>query len=93
MTRGYDCRLRGELTYDTEKAALTQFDLVAAGDRWGGTEHNNRQEDLPRSPMGIVLRLAGTALADRAPICGSTSRCQRISGRSDLAASRPAANS
>jgi hypothetical protein len=67
MTRGYDCRLHGELTYDTEKATFTRFDLVATGERWGGTEHNNRQEDLPASPMGIVFQLAGDAPADRTP--------------------------
>jgi hypothetical protein len=67
MSRGYDCRLRGELTYDSAKGAFTRFDLVAVGDRWGGTEHNNRQEDLPASPMGIVLQLAGDTPADRTP--------------------------
>ena len=67
MARGYDCRLRGELTYDRQRGAFQRFDLVAIGDRWGGTEHNNRQEDLPASPMGIVFQLAGDAPADRTP--------------------------
>jgi hypothetical protein len=67
MTRGYDCRLRGELVYDIAAQRFERFDLVAAGDRWGGTEHNNRQEDLPSSPMGIFFQLAGSAPADRTP--------------------------
>ncbi|HEU5314753.1 MAG TPA: hypothetical protein VFX49_01490 [Chloroflexota bacterium] len=67
MSRGYDCRLRGELTYDTATERFARFDLAAAGDRWGGTEHNNRQEDLPSSPMGIVFQLASDAPADRTP--------------------------
>jgi hypothetical protein len=67
MIRGYDCRLRGELTFDAATSRFTRFDLVAAGDRWGGTEHNNRQEDLPASPMGIGFQLASDAPADRTP--------------------------
>jgi hypothetical protein len=67
MTRGYHCRLRGELTYDTEQGEFERFDVVVVGDRWGGTEHNNRQEDLLPSPMGIVFQLAGTTPADRTP--------------------------
>jgi hypothetical protein len=67
MSRGYDCRLRGEITYNTDSGRFERFDLVAVGDRWGGTEHNNRQEDLPASPMGIVFQLAGDAPADRTP--------------------------
>ena len=67
MTRGYRCRLRGELTYDTQGERFTRFDVVAVGDRWGGTEHNNRQEDLEAAPMGIVFQLAGSTPADRTP--------------------------
>jgi hypothetical protein len=67
MSRGYDCRLRGHLTFDTAAERFTRFDLVAAGDRWGGTEHNNRQEDLPSSPMGIAFQLTGDTPADRTP--------------------------
>ena len=67
MIRGFDCRLRGELAYDLARQAFTRFDVVATGERWGGTEHNNRQEDLPSSPMGIVFQLAGDTPADRTP--------------------------
>ncbi len=67
MTRGYHCRLRGELTFDTQRGAFERFDLIAVGDRWGGTEHNSRQEDLPPSPMGMVFQIAGSTPADRTP--------------------------
>ena len=65
--RGYTCRLRGELTFDTRRGVFERFDLLAVGDRWGGTEHNNRQDDLPSSPMGIVFQLADDTPADRTP--------------------------
>lgn len=67
MARGYHCRLRGELTFDTQRGAFERFDLLAVGDRWGGTEHNSRQEDLAPAPMGIVFQIAGSTPADRTP--------------------------
>ena len=67
LTRGYHCRLRGELTFDMQRGAFARFDLVAVGDRWGGTEHNSRQDDLPPSPLGIVFQIAGSTPADRTP--------------------------
>ncbi len=67
MTRGYHCRLRGELTFDTVEGAFTRFDLLAIGDRWGGTEHNGRFDDLPPAPMGIAFQIAGSTPADRTP--------------------------
>ena len=67
LTRGYDCALHGELIYDTSSGRFTQFELLAIGDRWGGTEHNNRQEDQLSSPMGIAFQLAGDTPADRTP--------------------------
>jgi hypothetical protein len=67
MTRGYHCRLRGELTFDTSTGRFTRFDVVAIGDRWGATEHNGRFDDLPPAPMGTVFQLAGSTPADRTP--------------------------
>ena len=67
LTRGYDCALYGELVYDTSAERFTQFDLVASGDRWGGTEHNNRQEDQLAAPMATAFQLAGDTPADRTP--------------------------
>jgi hypothetical protein len=67
LTRGYDCSLHGELSYDVTIERFTRFDLLATGDRWGGTEHNNRQEDQLPAPMGIAFEIAGTTPADRTP--------------------------
>ena len=67
LERGYHCRLRGELTFNTRRGAFERFDLLAVGERWGGTEHNNRQDDLTRAPMGIVFQIAGNTPADRTP--------------------------
>ena len=67
LTRGYDCTLYGELIYDRSTERFTQIDLLATGDRWGGTEHNNRQEDQLTSPMATSFHLAGTTPADRTP--------------------------
>ena len=67
LTRGYDCRLLGEAVYDAAAGRFERFDLLAVGDRWGGTEHNARQEDLQPAPLGIAFELAGDAPADRTP--------------------------
>jgi len=67
LTRGYDCRLLGELVYNTTTERFERFDLLAVGDRWGGTEHNARQDDLLPAPMGVAFELAGSAPADRTP--------------------------
>ena len=67
LTRGVDCALRGELVYDTAKERFERFDLLVIADRWGGTEHNNRQEDQLPAPLGIAFEIAGTAPADRTP--------------------------
>ncbi len=67
MTRGYDCRLLGQLTYNTESGAFERFDLVAIGERWGGTEHNARFDDLSPAPMAVVFQKAGDTPADRTP--------------------------
>lgn len=67
LTRGYHCRLVGELTYDRSREAFTRFDLLAAGDRWGGSEHNCRWDDLDPAPLGIAFELAGAAPGDRTP--------------------------
>jgi len=67
LTRGYDCRLLGELVYRPAAGRFERFDLLAVGDRWGGTEHNARQDDLLPAPMGVAFELAGAAPADRTP--------------------------
>ncbi|MBI3970184.1 MAG: hypothetical protein HY332_02745 [Chloroflexi bacterium] len=67
LARGYDCRLLGDLVYDTKSQQFERFDLLAVGERWGGTEHNARQEDLLPAPMGIAFERAGNTPVDRTP--------------------------
>jgi hypothetical protein len=65
--RGYEMKLLGLATWDAKKERFTTFDLVAAGNRWGGW-NPARTEDLASNPMGVVFRLApGDSGGDRVP--------------------------
>lgn len=66
-TRGYDAKLYGEAEYDLKAKRFVAFELVALGDRWGGTQYNARGRDLERAPMGILFSLAGDTAAERMP--------------------------
>ena len=65
--RGYDCQLQGTLVYDLGQERFTRFDALASGERWGGSEHNCRWDDLGKAPMGIAFELAGDEPRDRTP--------------------------
>jgi len=67
QTRGYDCRILGDLVYNTATERFEHFDVITIGDRWGGTEHNARQGDLLPAPMGIAFEIASDSPADRTP--------------------------
>jgi hypothetical protein len=71
--RGFDCRVRGFLSYDRSHARFVRFDLLAVGMRWGGSEHNIRRDDLEPAPMGVAFELAGGEPADRTPPQGVSS--------------------
>ncbi len=72
---GFDATIYGEATWDEGRGAFTAFELVAAGQRWGASQYNNREDDLGPAPLGIAFGLAGTAPADRtAPHCLRTWR-------------------
>jgi hypothetical protein len=64
---GYDCALWGEATWDAGRGAFTAFELVAAGQRWGASQYNNREDDLGPQPLGIAFTLAGDAPSERTP--------------------------
>jgi len=64
---GYDCSLLGAARYDRARGVFTEFRLLAAGMRWGGTEFNGRQDDLGPAPMGIAFALAPAGEAVAAP--------------------------
>jgi hypothetical protein len=65
--RGYHCRVHGRLTFDRTQEQFTRFDVLAVGDRWGGTEHNCRWDDLAPAPLGIAFELAGRSPQERVP--------------------------
>lgn len=67
QSRGYDASLLGYLVYDRAGSRFSRFDLLAVGPRWGGTEHNNRFDDLAPAPMAVRFELAGSLPSDRTP--------------------------
>ncbi len=64
---GYDCTLWGEATWDEGRGAFTAFELVAAGQRWGASQYNNREDDLGPHPLGIAFTLSGDSPSERTP--------------------------
>ena len=57
-TRGVDVTLLGRAVWDQREGGFTEFELVAAGVRWGQTQFNFRKDDLGPSPIGWVFTLA-----------------------------------
>lgn len=65
--RGMELRLRGHAKYDIQQRRFTEFELVAAGTRWGGTTYNGRGSDLEPAPIGFSMVLAGEGSPRVAP--------------------------
>lgn len=63
--RGFDCRLQGFLSYDRVRGRFVRFDLLAVGNRWGGSEHNVRWDDMAPAPMAVAFELASDRAWDR----------------------------
>jgi len=65
--RGLELTLLGRGTFDRAKERFSAFELVAAGERWGGSQYNARGDDLAPTPIGFVLRrAAGTTRVEPA---------------------------
>lgn len=64
---GYDLRLYGIAEFDRQKEQFTRFDLLAAGDRWGGTMYNFRDNDLGKSPIGFAFELVDDVTKNPTP--------------------------
>ncbi|MCE9581877.1 MAG: hypothetical protein K8T20_05100 [Planctomycetes bacterium] len=62
--RGFEAKILGSATWDLAKERFVEFELVAAGPRWGGTQYNGRATDLEEAPMAHLLRLAGDTPAE-----------------------------
>jgi hypothetical protein len=65
QNRGVELKLLGNAGYDRKAGRFVHFEVVAVGDRWGGTQYNGRGNDLARAPFGVALTLAGRTHAER----------------------------
>jgi hypothetical protein len=63
--RGLDLKLLGHARYDLKRERFVDFEVVAIGERWGGTQYNGRSRDLGSAPFGATLTLAGDSRASR----------------------------
>ncbi len=57
MPHGIETQLLGMATYDRTAQRFTEFEMVAAGQRWGRTVFNGRHRHLKASPVGFAFRL------------------------------------
>lgn len=62
-SHGMALKLIGGAAYDLNAQKFIRFELVAAGNRWGGTQYNARGNEPP-SPIGIAFTLAGNSMSD-----------------------------
>jgi hypothetical protein len=66
QSRGYEARLVGRGSFDLASGRFRELELVALGQRWGGTQFNGRHDDLAPSTMGVALvQVSGVAPEDR----------------------------
>ena len=56
--RGFETELLGRATWDLASESFVEFDLVAIGRRWGGTQYNCRADDLAPTGIGVAFTLA-----------------------------------
>lgn len=63
--RGYEATLLGRAKFDRPKGRFVEFELLAVGTRWGGTQYNARGDDLGSAPLGIGFTLAGDTPPER----------------------------
>ena len=58
QSRGVELQLLGHAQFDTTANRFVSMEIVAIGERWGGTRFNERSRDLDRAPIGFVVQLA-----------------------------------
>ena len=56
-SNGVVTRLLGHATFDLEREAFVEFEMLALGRRWGYTRFNGRYDDGESNPLGYVFRL------------------------------------
>lgn len=54
---GNDLVWSGAVAFDRKQQRFIRFDLLAAGERWGGSLYNFRDSDLGRSPIGFAFQI------------------------------------
>jgi hypothetical protein len=64
---GVETQILGHATYDLDKEAFVEFQMVALGTRWGRTELNGRRRDPESGPVGFVFELASPDAPPIAP--------------------------
>ncbi len=63
--RGVKTALLGFAVYDRTTNRFLEFELIANGTRWGGTQYNGRADDLDAAPIGYYFKLAGDRPSER----------------------------
>lgn len=63
--RSMSLELKGNARFDVAAGKFTQFDMLALGTRFGGTQYNGRHGDLDPVPIGFALGLAGAKASER----------------------------
>ena len=64
---GTDLVWSGAIVFDRKQQRFTRFDLLAAGDRWGGSLYNFRDNDRGPSPIGYAFQLIPDVNDDPTP--------------------------
>ena len=54
---GNDLVWSGAVAFDRKQQRFSRFDLLAVGERWGGSLYNFRDSDLNRSPIGFAFQV------------------------------------
>ena len=54
---GNDLVWSGAVAFDRKQKRFTRFDLLAVGERWGGSLYNFRDTDLNRAPIGFAFQI------------------------------------
>ena len=64
---GTDLVWSGAVVFDRKQQKFTRFDLLAAGERWGGCIYNFRDNDMGRSPIGFAFQVIENVEDDPTP--------------------------
>jgi len=64
---GIDLVWSGAVVFDRKQQKFTRFDLLAAGERWGGCVYNFRDNDMGRSPIGFAFQVIKNVADDPTP--------------------------